>query len=276
MFKKLYKKLKGLQLTMRAKIILSLSAIAVILLISSILSVMEYTSMSHYVSDLIAGNIRSINVAQQLANTSNEYNLELLTIIGDDTKNNLPNFDQDAFMNRCDSLRQALRHKGMSHLADSVEYSYSAYMLTSLELPKVLESDFIDTRTWYFERLQPVFNKLTGDIDNLTSAIYKELSHNSATFDRGFYRSIIPSAVAVAVCLLLVLLLMYFLLADFVNPIYKMISGIKNYRAVGKKYNVEIDGDGQMAELSEGISDLTEENIQLKHYKKIEKRNNQQ
>ncbi|MGI6313809.1 MAG: hypothetical protein ACOXZI_05730 [Candidatus Cryptobacteroides sp.] len=65
-----------------ANCVLSLSAIAVVLLVSSIISVLEYRSVSSYVSDKIAENIHNINVAQKLADQSGEYNLAILALVG--------------------------------------------------------------------------------------------------------------------------------------------------------------------------------------------------
>ena len=59
--RKFFKRLRSARLSMRGKLILSLSSIAVILLVSSLISVMEYSSMSNYVSELIADDISSIN-----------------------------------------------------------------------------------------------------------------------------------------------------------------------------------------------------------------------
>ncbi|MBQ9185964.1 MAG: hypothetical protein IJ151_08875 [Bacteroidales bacterium] len=259
------KKILGkLKLTMRGKITMSLTAIAAILLVSTIISVFEYRGMSNYVSDLIADNIESINAAQKLANVTDAYNLNILAVIGDEDNNDLPDFNRSEFLAHCDSLRTSLSSINMQNLADSVEYSWSAYMLTSLELPNVLEADFIDSRSWYFERLQPVYNRLHGDIDVLNTAIYNELQRNSATFERGFYRSIIPGAVAVAVGLLLVLLLLFFLSVYYVTPIYKMLSSLRNYRSFGKAYTTEFEGDDQLKELSDNISEITQENLQLR------------
>lgn len=254
---------KGL-LTLRVKLTLALSAIAVILLISSIITIMEYSSMSTYVSGLIADNVRNINVAQSMAEASNTYNLDILAVIGDDKLNRLPDFDREQFVANCDDLRKTLTGMSLQPLADSVLYSYSAYMLTSLELPDVLLSDFIDSRTWYFDRLQPKFNRLRADIDKMSSAMYNDLKANSATFDRGFYRSIIPGLVAVGVGLLLILMLLFFMLVYYVNPLYKMLSGLQNYRSYNKKYNYTFEGDDQLAELNNGIMDLTNENQQLR------------
>jgi hypothetical protein len=211
-----------------------------------------------------AANIRSINVAQKLSEVSNQYNLELLSVIGDESVNTLPDFRQAEFMSHCDSLRESLISAKMMPLTDSVVYAYSAYMLTYLELNDVLLSDFIDTRTWYFDRLQPQFNRLNSYIDVLNEAIYDDLKKNSETFQRGFYRSIIPGAVAVMVGLLLILMLLFFILAYYVNPIYKMLSGLNNYRSFNKKYTYTFEGDDQLAELNEGTTELTNENQQLR------------
>ena len=264
MLRKLADRMKEFRLTMRMKLTLSLSAIAVTLLVSSVISIMEYYRMSNYVSDLIADNIRSVNVAQKLSEVTNKYNLDLLTLIGDNSVNTLPDFHQKEFMGHCDSLRNSLTSDKMVPLTDSVVYAYSAYMLTSLELNDVMLSDFIDTRAWYFDRLQPKFRRLDHYIDVLNEAIYDDLKKNSLTFQRGFYRSIIPGAVAVGVGLLLVLMLLFFLLVFYVNPIYRMLSGLNNYRSYNKKYSYSFEGDDQLVELNDGITELTGENQMLR------------
>jgi hypothetical protein len=92
----------------------------------------------------------------------------------------------------------------MINLADSVVYSYSAYMLTSLGteecnaclislIPELGISIAFSPGT-----------TVSGPISMCSiPPSYNELKKNSATFERGFYRSIIPGAVAVAVGLLL-------------------------------------------------------------------------
>ena len=264
MFKKLADRTKERKLSMRAKLTLSLSAIAISLLVSSFISIMEYSRMSHYVSDLMADNIRSINIAQKLSEVSSKYNLDILSVIGDDAISTLPDFHQKEFMSHCDSLRSSLEPAKMTPLTDSVVYAYSAYMLTSLELNDVLLSDFIDTRSWYFDRLQPQYKRLNNYIDTLSDAIYDDLKKNSETFQRGFYRSIIPGAVAVMVGLLLILMLLFFILVYYVNPIYKMLAGLNNYRSYNKQYSYSFEGDDQLVELNEGITELTSENQQLR------------
>lgn len=263
-FKKTLKKVWNHKLTLRAKLFLGFFSIAVTLLVSALISLMEYSSMSHYVSELIADDMSSISVANRLSEMSNEYNLKILAVVGDETSVSVPSFDDEYFKSHCDSLRMSIPSNAAGPLADSVMYSYSAYMLTSLELENVMQSAFIDSRTWYFERLQPRFDRLREDLNNLTAAIYKDLVRNSATFERGFYRSIVPGIFAVGVSLLLVFLLMFFVMTDYVNPLYKMLDALNAYRNSDKRYTYRFDGDDQMKELNDGISELASENFQLR------------
>lgn len=249
---------------MRKKLVLSICAIAVILLISSVISVMEYRSMSTYVSDLIADDISSIHVAQKLGDVSNQYNLDILAVIGDDSSVSLPEFDRDWFMSNYDRLRSSISSNVIKPLADSVMYSYAAFMMTSLELEDVMASDFIDTRTWYFERLQPKFNRLKTDIDNLATAIYNDLETDSKSFDNGFYRSIIPGIVAVGVGIMLVMMLLFFLMVYYVKPLVRMTNSMASYRSHGKQYTCDFEGDDQLRELNGYISELCAENQSLR------------
>ena len=269
MFGKLKKWRNSFRLSLKQKMVLSLSAIAVVLVVSGIISIVEYRRMSNYVSDKIAEDINSINVAQKLATVTDNYNLQILTVIGDDSLNSLPDFDQQGFVFYCDSLRSSFSRENVLPLTDSVLYSYSAYMLTSLELEQVIQSDFIDSRTWYFERLQPSFKRLSGDIDRLSQAMYDDLQANSEDFDQGFHRSIMPVVVAVSVGVILVLLLMFFIISYYVNPLNRMLQGLDDYRSMGRRYGYAFDGDDQLAELNEGITELTEENRQQRRRIKL-------
>ena len=99
--------------------------------------------------------------------------------------------------------------------------------------------------------------------------MYADLQENSGDFDRGFYRSIIPGIVAVGVGVILVLLLMFFITSFYVNPLNKMLEGLDEYRSMGRRYSYSFEGDDQLAELNEGITELTEENRQYRRRIKL-------
>lgn len=251
---------------MKTKLVLSLSAIAVSLLASSVISVIEYRKMSSYVSDLIAEDIKKISLAQNLEEVCSAYNLDILTVIGVDSLTTLPEFDADGYVGQIMELPNS----------KEVLAAYEEYVNTSMELKDSVLTNFMGVRDWYFDILQPKYNALNEAIDGMNSDIYNDLKANSEDFDSGFYRSQVPGIVAVGVGLLLILLLLFFLLTNYVKPIYKMLEGLKNFKSFGRSYTYDFDGDDQLKDLNAGIADLATENGLL--HKRIEalKSHNQQ
>lgn len=264
MFVKLKNWFREFRLSLRMKITLSLSAIAVVLLMSSIISVLEYRHMSNYVSGLIAGNVNNIHRTQELVDAVDAYNLQILAVIGENTLTNVPEFDRPGFLARCEGLKDALGDNQGADLADSVVYAYSAYMLASMELEEAYESNFINTRDWYFNRLQPLFGRLRSYLDKLSGAMYAELEQNSRDFDSGFFRSIIPSTVAVSVGILLAFLLLFYIQVYYVKPIYGMLESLQDYMGYRRRYNYTFDGNDQLNDLNTAIGEVVEENRNLR------------
>ena len=250
--------------SMRKKVVFSLGSLAAILLLSSVISVLEYRRMSDYVSELIASNIRSINLSQRLSDITQEYNHQMLSVVVMNDISIMPKFDLESFMAQSDSLKNSFTSQTALPMVDTVVTSFDNFMKTSLKFDEVFLADSIDTGEWFFGTLQPCYNNFREDMNVLNEAIYNDLQTNSADFDAGFYRSIIPGVVSVGAGLLLILLLLYFTLFDYVRPICKMAEMLAAYRSSGRRYNYTFDGDDQLSEINEGITEVVEENLELK------------
>lgn len=250
--------------SMRRRLVFSLGSLAAILLLSGIISIIEYRRMSDYVSELIASNIKSINLSQRLADMTQEYDLQMLAVVLRNDISLMPEFDLHLFQTQADSLKNSVTSVTSHPIVDSVATSFDEFMKTSLKFDEVFLADTVNTSEWFFGTLQPTYNQFRKDMDMLNVAIHDELRANSADFDAGFYRSIIPGVVSVGAGLLLIFLLMYFIMVYYVNPIYKMSSGVDNYRIFGKKYGYVFDGDDQLANINAGLTEIIEENIELK------------
>ena len=246
------------------KVFMSLGSIAAILLLSSVISILEYRRMSTYVSDLIASNIKSITLSQKLSDLTDEYNHKMLSVVVQNDISIMPEFDLQYLNAQADSLKHSFTSKTALPMVDSVAVSFNDFMVTSMKFDEVFLADNVDTGEWFFGTLQPCYNRFHQDIDVLNEMIHEELASNSADFDEGFYRSIIPGVVSVGAGLLLVVLLLYFTMSGYVRPIYRISDGIDNYRKTGRKHGYTFDGDDQLANINEGVSEIIEENIELK------------
>ena len=261
---KLFKTKKERRPSMRLKLFVSLGSVAAILILSGAISIMEYRRMSDYVSELIASNIKSINLSQRLADMTQEYDMQMLAVVLRNDISLMPDFDLNLFQAQADSLKSSVTSVSSLPIVDTVATSFDAFMQTSLKFDKVFLADTVNTAEWFFGTLQPCYTDFRMNMDVLNSAIHEELKSNSADFDAGFYRSIIPGVVSVGAGLLLVFLLMYFILVYYVNPIYKMSNGADNYRTIGKKYGCVFDGDDQLSNINTALTEVIEENIELK------------
>ena len=246
------------------KVFLSLGSIAAILLLSGVISILEYRRMSTYVSDLIAANIKSITLSQKLSDLTDEYNHQMLSVVVQNDISIMPEFNLEYFNAQADSLKESFTSKRALPMVDSVSLSFNRFMETSLRFDEVFLADNVDTGEWFFGTLQPCYNKFRHDIGVLNEMIHEELTSNSADFDAGFYRSIIPGVVSVGAGLILVFLLLYFTIANYVHPIYRISDGIDAYRKTGRRHVYTFDGDDQLANINAGITELIEENIELK------------
>ena len=249
---------------MKKKLFFSLGSLAMILLLSSVISILEYRRMSDYVSELIASNIKSINLSQKLADITQEYNDQMLAVVVQNDISLMPDFNLTYFNAQSDSLRSSFTSSKMLPKVDSVVMSFDAFMKTSLKFDEVFLADSVDTGEWFFGSLQPRYTKLRQDLNSLNEVIHEELRDNSADFDAGFYRSIIPGVVSVGAGLLLILLLLYFTMVYYVRPIYRMSDGLDSYRVSGRRYIYEFDGDDQLANINSGLTEIIEENVELK------------
>ena len=255
------------------KVLFSLGSLAAILLLSGVISILEYRRMSDYVSELIAANIKSINLAQKLSDITEEYNHQMLAVVVQNDISIMPEFDLDYFKAQADSLKNSFTSQTALPMVDSVEVSFDAFMKTSLKFDEVFLADNVDTGEWFFGTLQPRYNKFRMEMNVLNEAIYNDLLSNSADFDAGFYRSIIPGVVSVAAGLLLILLLLFFTLANYVRPICSIADCINSYRSFARRYNFTFDGDDQLAEINSGVTEIIEENIELKSRSKALREN---
>lgn len=249
---------------MGRKVFLSLGSIAAILLLSSVISILEYRRMSDYVSELIASNIKSINLAHKLSDVTQEYNQQMLAVVVLNDISKMPKFDQKDFIAHSDSLKNSFASETSLPMVDTVVTSFDNFVQTSLKFDEVFLADSVDTGEWFFGTLQPCYNKFRDDMAVLNEAIYNDLQKNSADFDAGFYRSIIPGVVSVGAGLLLIFLLLFFTMTNYVRPLTKMADALNSYTMVGRRYNYTFDGDDQLAEINNGITEVIDENLQLK------------
>ena len=248
--------------SMKAKIWWALASITSILVLSSVISIIEYNRVSTSVSTLIFNDVESLKLIKKLDFNADEFNLNVLDAIELD-----------------DSIPSEIPSDGLiseqfikSDLTDLSENINVDTLLTAFDLcmeeyaglahSGVMQKDSL--RTWYREVFRPDYDLLKSEVKEIDTQLYSNLTAHSQSFQDAFYRSIVPGMVAMCSGLVLVFLLGYFFLSYYVHPIIKMLNAIESYSKLGRMYSCKFDGDDQLAELNAEITDLVEENSTLK------------
>lgn len=252
--------------SIRKKAIFSLGSIAVIFLLSGAITFIEYRGMSEYVSERITESINNITLSQQLSNITEEYNNQMLAVVIKKDISIMPDLDGlDRFESHLNALKSSMSSEESLAILEKVQNSFHLFINTSKDFDSVFLAATIDTDDWFFQVLQPAYNDFNHNMTELNSAIHSELQNNSINFDNSFYRSIVPGIVCICAGLLLVLLLMYFTISNYVNPIYKIAAGLSAYKSSGKRYGNVMEGNDHLADINADVTEIIEENIELKH-----------
>ena len=191
--------------SLRKRVFFSLGSLAVILLVSGIITIFEYRRMTGYMSELITSNIESIDFPQKVSDLMQAYNEQMMSAM-------TPVEGQD-----------------------SLEVVFEPF------------------------DMEPYL----AQVDSLMTS-FNTFDETSLVFDEVFYRSVMPGVVSVGAGIMLIFLLFYFTMSNYVNPICRMSDGIDQYRQTGHRYSGSFEGDDQLANINAGITELMEENVELK------------
>ena len=159
MLPKFLRRNKEVKPSIGRKLFFSLGSLAAILVLSGVISIHEYRRMSSYVSELIAANIKSINLSQRLADITEEYNHQMLAVVVQNDISIMPDFNLKHFNAQADSLKNSFTSQTALPMVDSVEVSFNKFISTSMKFDEVFLADNVDTGEWFFGTLQPCYNE---------------------------------------------------------------------------------------------------------------------
>ncbi len=252
----------------RRKISLGFVIIGVVLFISSVISVFEFSRMRQNVTNLMKDNINSINTSRLLLELTDEYNFELLSrVIKDSSVKSVEIFPDDRLHKYLGNIRRGFTSHEERVVVDSLSQAYLDYISVINSTSDIMLKSLRERIKWYEEELKPVYNNLNKYKKQLGLITQAALAENTKELQEGYYRSIMPGIIAVGAGLMLVLLFNYFLNIYFISPIILISKGIKNYREYNKSYNVQLENDDELQDLNSDVKSIIDENRNLKREK---------
>jgi len=252
----------------RRKISLGFVIIGVVLFISSVISVFEFSRMRQTVTHLMKDNINSINTSRLLLELTDEYNFDLLSrVIKDSSIKSVEIVPDDRLHKYLGNIRRGFISHEERVVVDSLSKAYLDYISVINSTSDIMLKSLGERTKWYEEELRPVYNNLNKYKKQLGLMTQAALAENAKELQEGYYRSIMPGIIAVGAGLMLVLLFNYFLNIYFISPIILISKGIKNYREYNKSYSVQLENDDELQDLNSDVKSIIDENRNLKREK---------
>lgn len=247
----------------KGKVLLGCIVLAIVLFISSVISMFEFSGMNDYVSGVISDNIGNINASRDLLSAAEKHNLRLQYGLNGDFAD-IEESDDHLFIRTFAQLQNTFTDPLEKEAAQAVVYSYAAYMQVVREAPAKWEEGIFVRRDWYYGRLQPIYIKLRENIQHLNFVCQDALIENSRSLQDNYYRSMMPQMVSFLIGLMLVMLFNYYLNYYLINPLLKINKGIKAYRRFNKPYDVQVEGNDELSDLNGTVSDIIDLNKSYK------------
>ncbi len=250
----------------RGKVSSGFVIIGLILFISGVIAVFEFSRMSRSMSGLISNNIQSMNTSRYLLRSCDKVNMFVLEGLGNENPDrsfmdSLKCSDMEAYLS---SVRKNFTTITENNLSDSIIVFYKEYADAVMSMDTVCTKTYSERREWYYSAIHPVYKKLRTSINELNDVSINELKNNSSSLEAGFYRSIMPGVIAICAGIVLVLLFNYFINYYLISPIILISKGIKSYIQMRRTYNVTFDNEDELSDLNRQVKEIIDENKKLR------------
>lgn len=259
-------KRKKARRTIRRKVRTGFTILGTILFFSSVVAVFEFVRINRASSGVVNDNILSINEERSLMESSEQFNLALLEMLGQETApEDFSNSIHDSFVSTLENLPDNFTTEQENRYADSVRFAYAAYMQVVMEAPEIWEQGAAARQEWFFGRVQKYYSYLRNYINDLNSISNVALQTNSEMMESTFFRSMMPAVAALIVGLIVILLFNAYLDYYVIKPVSKMGKGVKEFVRFGKDYNITFDNDDEISDLNDALTDLIDVHKTLKN-----------
>jgi methyl-accepting chemotaxis protein len=201
-------------------------------------------------------NIRSIEALGKILDESKKQTWKILDIMYDNSQGEDARivFHDSLYTDCLDFILQNITMPEEKRMLDILITNYQLLKSQAILFDSLFLSGNMEERSeWFNAKYRPVYETFTKAANDLEIFNRTTILKKSIELESNFYRLVIPLIVALAIGLFLVVLFNYFINYYFINPILKIIKGVKQYSENKQPYKVKIDTRDEINELNREI-----------------------
>ncbi len=244
--------------SLKTKIFLSFLLLILMLVVAGVMSIVELRKMGGSAEKVMENNYQSIETSKTMLDAvEREDSGVLMWMLGETAKGSQTVGQANGIMQK--ALKDALLNLSEineDEYVKKVENGYKAYHAT---VEKIISSDgnLAENKITYFEELEPLFIELKNAINSLMVLNQHQMYSQVAIMKDNSERSMMPGIISVVAAVVFAMLLNFFISISFINPIHKLIEGIKSFYPGSRKIDAKITSDDEIKTLENEINNLT-------------------
>ena len=260
--KKSAKQKDGIGRSLRSKVMMGFLCLVVLLIFSSVVSLLELRHIGQQTKTILTASDNSMTLASELLDAIEEQNRAMHPMFLND------NMSYDSVYSHqvavLTSLISQARQEEVVGI-DSIEIAYEKYTETT-QFYQIHKA--INDTSWYSESYAVAYHNLITAIREYMHSSQVALGPQAMAIRQNAYRAITPSVVTIGAILIIVLMLWYFLDMYGVKTVTKVNRSLGDYLQYKIPYNVKLNGNDEIEQLSGRIEELINRTEELEKKQK--------
>jgi len=241
---------------LKYKIISGFVILTIMLIIAGVISIYELSHVGKSVQDLLDGNYKSIDAANNMLEAlEREDSGILLLILGNWGEGRKTIHDADSiFLHNFNIAQNNVTISGENEYINRIRYSYFEYK--NIWIRPIVGTSKEGDLKWYYENHQQSFATVKQAVNELMVLNQKTMYQTGSELKNRTNKAIMPGIVAIISGVIFSLIFSYFIHYYVISPITRMIKGVNDYNDYKKPFSIEIETKDEIYDLANAIKTL--------------------
>ena len=239
-------------MSIRKKIMLGFLCLGAMLALSGMISLFELNRLSSNTQNLLESSMKNMSMSKTMLDAIQKQNTSLLQMIV------LQRNQYDSvFLESRQEFEAALANAKSSasniHNVDAIANAKNTYYtLIDDFFMAPGEKDIL----WFMNMYGSSYLGLTSAIKAYMISTQENMISKAESLERNAYRAIMPGIITLCVAILIVLIFAFMVDIYYIKPIQRITAGLNALLQYKLPYNVQVEGDDEIAKLNHQIDEL--------------------
>ncbi|MDO5663851.1 MAG: MCP four helix bundle domain-containing protein [Bacteroidia bacterium] len=244
--------------SLRAKIFSSFVLLVLMLVIAGIMSIIEFNKVGVSIKNVMDNNYKSIEQTKYMLDALEREDSGLLMYLMGNREQGSQTIDYaySAIQNAIKIARNNITEKDEGKYIDNVTKEYEKFHFSVKQTTDTSEKFTLEEKNEIYLQNQQLFFATKKTINELMQLNQDGIYKQTDTMKENAKRAMMPGIVSIVAAIVFALLLNFFISEYFINPINRLIDGVKSYYPEKGRIDAKINLQDEIKTLESEINNL--------------------